>query len=228
VEPTVNNGACILFAGRDVEDDPILTSNPVTLQNLTMDSIVECFPLLEGSVGTTDIIQQLKTQCSASASSVKCNTYHYDCAVLCGDAAHATGGVSGNGLNSALLDAIVLSQCLESNFDTQNKALSIQSSLLSYSQKQVPEGLALYDLAFGSTGELTLIQQFSFIFRNVLNFLFGGKFGIGQPQLQVQLASSSRSFASIRRDRGYAYAETFPTDEMFRKNLAELYDDKRI
>ena len=78
--------------------------------------IIEQFPLLDGMPGLDDIVQQLLFQRTSVATSVKCNTYNSNSDVtpvaICGDATHATGGVSGQGANSALMDTTVLAECL--------------------------------------------------------------------------------------------------------------------
>ena len=138
VEPTANGTSCILFAGRNAEDDPIL--NPSSNRTATIEAIEERWPLLKGS-DFEELAKQLETQKPSTASSVKTNVYHFDSiAAICGDAAHATGGVSGQGVNSALVDSAVLADCLESLFDPNNKEASLRDSLLAYSQSQVPEG----------------------------------------------------------------------------------------
>ena len=129
VEPTIGGGAGILFAGRlpssDKAEEETATSKddekeiglgsllfppPDTklegglhqsdieaIQNLLIDQ----FPLLDGTPGMEDLVQQLLSQRTSVAVSVKCNTYNSNSDVtataICGDAAHATGGVSGQG-----------------------------------------------------------------------------------------------------------------------------------
>jgi 2-polyprenyl-6-methoxyphenol hydroxylase-like FAD-dependent oxidoreductase len=77
------------------------------------------------------IAEQLMAQpAPASASSVVCNTYHYGGkAALVGDAAHATGGASGQGVKSALMNSVALSECVAENRDQLDQAL------LSYSKR---------------------------------------------------------------------------------------------
>jgi len=112
-EPTGERGGCILFStGRGAQD--VIMSG-----NFTGDDILERFPLLDG-VDLEELTRQLKKQAPSRASSVQCNIYHCASIVLCGDAAHATGGVSGQGVNSALVDATVLAECLR----TPNQQLS--------------------------------------------------------------------------------------------------------
>ena len=130
VEPTVGGGSCILFAGKlpsadsdetsttPAESDDnsinlrdILFPNPDSNQEVSSlpdtetitNLITETFPLLEGTHGMEDIVQQLLNQRTSVASSVKCNTYNSNSDVtavaLVGDAAHATGGISGQGMH---------------------------------------------------------------------------------------------------------------------------------
>ena len=150
------------------------------------------------------------------------------------ESAHATGGVSGQGCNSALIDAAVLVDCLnecyqptsndDENIAATKKAL-LHQSLQSYSNKQVQEGLALYDLSFGNDGKtLPIFRNIRAMLSNVLDTIFGGRFGVGKKPLQTLLASSLDSFTDIRRDRQKYYVEEFPTDEEFNRQLGSVYD----
>lgn len=249
VEPTADGGACILFAGRSIEDSDLLFSIPENGSNggeevieAAKSDLLERFPLLEGTAGLGGVVRQLREQRSNAASSVRCNAYHSDCetssssieerrctpAVLVGDAAHATGGVSGQGCNSALIDAAVLADCLERHHfsDESGTAASMYQSLLEYSQKQVMEGRALYDLSFGNDGndgELGALRRARNAATNALDSLFRGRFGIGKPPLQTLLTTSLTPFAGVRRDRQAFYVEEFPSEESFNKTLAALY-----
>lgn len=221
VEPTAT-GCCLLFAGpRGGNDDPIL--NPPANLTVTTEALKQRFPLLEGS-DLEEITRQLATQPPSSASSVQCNVYHFGhVAALCGDAAHATGGVSGQGVNSALVDAMVLAECLDENFDPSNRLASLQKALLCYSQRQVPEGKALYDLSFGP--KPTGVRKVQFLFQNVLDTLFQGRLGIGRPPLQTVLTTSTKAFSEVRRDRDAFYDEPFLDQGTFDAMLAKIYND---
>ena len=211
VEPTAN-GSCILFAGRNKED-PIL--NPTSVEE-TAAQLEKSFPLLKG-IDFYQLAEQLKNQTTSSASSIKCNTYHYsDMAVLVGDAAHATGGVSGQGVNSALIDAMVLADCL-SECDTK------QQALLKYSKRQVPEGLALYDLSFGPTPTGALGIRYKL--QGVLDSLFRGRFGIGQLPLQTLLTTTLEPFAKVRKSKDEYYETEFPSQEEFDAQIDRLSQD---
>jgi kynurenine 3-monooxygenase len=67
-----------------------------------------------------------------------------------------------------------------------------------YSEKQVPEGWALYDLSFGIDGKtLPMFRNLSSMLSNVVDSIFQGRWGIGKKALQTLLASSLTSFSSI-------------------------------
>lgn len=218
VEPTAD-GSCLLFAGRGGNDDPIM--NPSANLTATAEALKESFPILEGT-DFDELARQLANQPAGSASSVRCNVYHYGhAAVLCGDAAHATGGVSGQGVNSALFDAVVLAEVLEKSFDPLNKDASLQKAFLKYSQRQVPEGKALYDLSFGPNPQGLL--KLKFLSRTALDTLFQGRFGIGQAPLQTMLTTSTIPFSEVRRERDEFYDEPFPDQATFDDMLAKIY-----
>ena len=219
MEPTVNGSACILFAGRGGPDSPILSSyvKPRGEQDnktaALAEILLECFPLLEGA-DLEEIAEQLIAQKPGSASSVVCDVYHYNSSVaIAGDAAHATGGVSGQGVNSALLDSVALSDCLEKYFDPTTKESSLEATLLAYSQRQVPEGKALYDLSFGPKPRG--LKKVLYSLRAVRDTLFQGRFGIGRPPLQTLLTTSVERFSSIRRKMNFYYDSPFPDSATF-------------
>lgn len=248
VEP-VTGGACILFAGRgggdsDKSDGGASAERKETLlSDWRLESfgeddikafsqdILSRFPLLEGTPDhdMNSMVRQLLSQRPGVAAAVKCNAFHFARAALCGDAAHATGGVSGQGVNSALVDSAVLAGCIENKFSGAgiggaDVEKTLSAALLAYSQRQVPEGLALYDLSFGPEGELGLLGRLRVLLSTIRDTLFGGRFGVGKPLLQVQLSQSTRSFSDIRRERNAYYGVAFPDDEAFRDSLATLYD----
>ena len=252
VEPTVNGGCCILFGGKLSDSsssaevnlnsllfpDPNLSDRDIRSDaGLTKEMILAQFPLLEGTPGMDDAIKQLLSQRSSVADSVKCNIYNSPSAItptaLCGDAAHATGGVTGQGCNSALIDAVVLVDCLTDNYQPRAtddniadmKKAMLHQSLQSYSNKQVPEGLALYDLSFENDGKtLPIFRNIRVMLSKVIDIIFGGRFSIGKKPVQTLLASSLDSFTDIRRDRQQYFVEEFPTDEDFERQLGSVYD----
>jgi kynurenine 3-monooxygenase len=252
IEPTANGRCCVLFAtsgsfisnnsssnGRDkiCTFDDLFMALPekissekglmIDLESTARD-ISEQFPLLDGS-NFSDISLQLLSQRPRSVFTVKCNVYHVDSfAALVGDAAHATGGVSGQGCNSALVDSATLANELYRCFTDEScllltKEQKIRKALVAYSQKQVPEGQALFDLAFGETNEnANLCLKIWISISSLVDTVFGGKFGIGRPSLQKLLTTSLVPFSKIRRDRGDLYTEKFPSDEYFNKTIASL------
>jgi len=213
VEPTGNDGSCcILFSGRG-ERSPLLTET--NDKTAVVEALQSAFPKWEES--HESIADQLMAQKMAgSASSVVCNTYHYSNKVaLAGDAAHATGGVSGQGVNSALIDSVILSECIQADRE------SLDQALLKYSQKQVPEGKALYDLSFGPKPKG--LKGISWALRNAQDAIFRGRFGIGQVPLQTRLTTDLTSFAEIRRELDEFYDEPFPSGSEFRERLISLH-----
>lgn len=263
VEPTVEGGACILFAGKlpsseaeagasdsDGEElslGPIMFPHPDSKDDVLQPDIeqvkqliVEQFPLLEGTPGMEELVQQLLSQRTSVADSVKCNVYSSSpdvtATAICGDAAHATGGVSGQGCNSALIDSAALADCLMQHYHPTNdlndaiqtsKKTMLHQCVQSYSQKAVPEGHALYDLSFGNDGKtLPIFRNIKTMLSNAIDAVFGGRFGIGKKPLQTLLASSSTAFVDIRRDREKYYIREFPSDELFQKELEEVYSSE--
>jgi kynurenine 3-monooxygenase len=213
VEPTGNDGSCcILFAGGN--DSPILSET--INQTAVLESLQTAFPQWE-EMSEEIALELMKQTQRGTAYSVVCNTYHYNNkACLIGDAAHATGGVSGQGVNSALQDSSVLSQCIRNNRD------DLASALFSYSVKQVPEGKALYDLSFGPkpSGLKGLIWGFM----NARDTLFRGRFGIGRPPLQTRLTTTLTPFSEIRKENDKFYETEFEDNETIQRKLVSLHE----
>ena len=213
VEPTGNDGSCcILFAGRN--DSPILTET--NNQTEVLESLQTAFPQWE-EMSELITLELMKQTQRGKAYSVVCNTYHYNNkACLIGDSAHATGGVSGQGVNSALQDSSVLAQCIGNSRD------DLASALLSYSVKQVPEGKALYDISFGPkpSGLKALIWGFM----NARDTLFRGRFGIGRPPLQTRLTTTLTPFSEIRKENDKFYDTEFEDNETIRQKLVSLHE----
>jgi kynurenine 3-monooxygenase len=217
IEPTVASSCCILFAGNNASDPLLSSTNTTLLQEL----IAERFPKLQG-IDLESSAEQLAAATTGSASLVKCPTFHYaHKAALVGDAAHATGGVSGQGVNSALVDSVVLADCLGREFDASAKSESVRRALLQYSQRQVPEAKALYELSFGPKPK-SLTKKLRLTFQTVRDSLFKGRWGIGRLPLRTKLTTSLQSFADIRRDRNADYDEDFPTEAEWNQTIAEL------
>ena len=210
-EPTGNDGSCcILFSGR--ANGPILSNT----NNITsmMESLSEAFPYWEDFHNT--IAEQLMSQKPGAAATVVCNTYH--CGgkiVLVGDAAHATGGVSGQGVNSALMDSVALAQCLRQNRN------DLPLALLNYSKQQVPEGKALYEISFGPKPKGLKAVRWALV--NARDTLFRGRWRIGRPPIQTRLTTSLDSFSDMRRDRDKYYPAPFPQDSEFQEQLEKLH-----
>ncbi|KAI3650687.1 hypothetical protein MP228_004168 [Amoeboaphelidium protococcarum] len=127
----------------NILDERFVTSDPLQLQKLLNNasaklnlSLEDCENLLKATWYQT---QQLT-----------CYPYHlgqkYGSAVLVGDAAHATSPGMGMGLNTALVDASVLSHCL-----SNNNGEDIDAALEAYSAKRIKVGHALTYLSFNMT-----------------------------------------------------------------------------
>jgi kynurenine 3-monooxygenase len=240
VEPTIGGGGCILFAGRtfktptdgeEIDLGAALFSGASIPADQVEQMVVDAYPLLEGTPGLNEAVRTLISQRNGVADSVKCNIYHSKMGTtptaIIGDAAHATGGVSGQGCNSALRDAMVLSDCLAkySSLAGPTKKSKLHECLKSYSTRQVPEGLALYDLSFGNDGKtLPIFRNIASILSTVIDSLFRGRWGIGSKPLQTLLASSSTSFVDIRRDREKYFVEDFPSDAELKEKLDSVYN----
>jgi kynurenine 3-monooxygenase len=234
LEPTVNGSCCVLFAGRGGPNNTILsaystagsrTNDQATSMKseteVLVETLLDSFPMLEGA-DLKDVADQLMTQKPGSASSVTCNVYHYGSSVaIAGDAAHATGGVSGQGVNSALLDAVALRDCLMQRYDPSRKRESLARCLLAYSQQQVPEGKALYDLSFGPKPKG--FKRIVYLLRGVRDTVFQGRMGIGKPPLQTMLTTSMVPFSSIRRKLDYYYDSDFPQAVSFDSEISSVY-----
>lgn len=218
VEPTAKGRCCVLFAGRS-ESDLLLSSTNVTF---VVEELEARYPKLVGADLESAAEQLISKGKATQASLVTCNTFHFgSVAVLAGDAAHATGGVSGQGVNSALQDSAVLADCLNKLYDTCRKDESLNVALSAYSQRAVPEGKALYDLSFGPKSP-TALGKLRFAIKSASDSLFKGKWGIGELPLQTLLTTSLKSFADIRKDRNRYYETDFPDQAHWNASLAEL------
>ena len=127
---------------------------------------------------------------------------------------------------SALVDAMVLGESL-----TRDSSDNLETSLLEFSMKQVPEGKALYDLSFGPKPK-GFRKKLSWGFKNIRDALFQGRLGIGEQTLQTRLSSELTPFAEIRRERDYYYKtsdddddsnQEFPSDDDFRRQIESLH-----
>lgn len=214
VEPTIDQSCCVLFAGRNATD-PILGGKDEAEIRAAIETR---WPKLAGA-DLASAAAQLAAKQPSTASSVRCNIYHYRRAVLVGDAAHATGGVSGQGVNSALVDSQVLADILAEYYD--GDASSLDVALLAYSQAQVPEGQALYELSFGPS-PASMWKKLAFAAKSVADSIFKGRLGLGELPLQTKLTTSLKPFAEIRRARDRYYDEPFPSPDEWKAKLAEL------
>jgi len=151
--PAINNRTCVLVSSKlpasthvsevSMKELALPLSEDATIDEIKAD-IANNFPAF--GVPTDDAVNQLLLQRPSEIRTVRCNRYHYSNpsrggVLLLGDAAHSTGGSLGQGANSALLDVVALDQCLDKYNDTD-----LPSALSLFSKRQVPEGLALWQL----------------------------------------------------------------------------------
>ena len=214
IEPTAR-GSCILFNARNATDTDVVIAPSQNDISATATALEERFPLLAGA-DFDDMARQLANQRGGRAATVDCNTYHFGSSVaLCGDAAHATGGITGQGVNSALIDAQVLVDSLEAVYDPNAKEDTLASALLAYSQQQVPEGKALYDLSLGPKPK-GAFKRVRLLFGTAIDSLFRGRLGIGNKPLQTELTTTMTPFSEIRKRKDKYFDKPFgdPTEPL--------------
>jgi kynurenine 3-monooxygenase len=206
LEPT-KDGACALLSWRPGGDaDP----GSITDADAARLLLAESFALIGAAFNTTAVGDQFVRQNSSRAATIRCNAYTYGRVALLGDAAHSTGGASGQGCNSALQDAAALADALlEVGGD-------VAGALETYAAVRLPEGHALLDLSVGPKGAL---RRARFGLSAVASSLLS-KFGIGEPPLQTLLTTSLEPFADIRRRRDSTFGK-FPSAEDFAQMRAK-------
>ena len=118
-------------------------------------------------------------------------------------------------MNSALQDCVALADCIGNNRS------DLAQALLSYSERQVPEAKALYDLSFGPKPKG--FKALLWAFRTVRDTVFRGRFGIGKAPLQARLTTTMTPFSEIRRESDGLYAEQFPSGQEIQQRLLQLH-----
>jgi len=139
LEPT-KDGACALLSwrpGGDADPGTITDADEARLL------LADAFSLIGAAFNTTAVGDQFVRQNSSRAATIRCNAYTYGRVALLGDAAHSTGGASGQGCNSALQDAAALADAL------LGTGGDVAGALERYGNERVPEGHALLDLSVG-------------------------------------------------------------------------------
>ena len=197
-------GTCTLLTWKDDDKGP-----PELYQNIThrIKSVADRFLVFEAARANIrkefpkfgspndDTLQQLVHQRPSEARTIRCNSYHstQGNAVLLGDAAHSTGGTLGQGANSALIDVCELDRSLETCDDDIRRAIAM------FSQKQVPEGLALWKLLQIPNklpAPLKLIYLVTNFFGGLLSKVFKGWIS---PPTQILLSQTLTPFTEICR-----------------------------
>jgi len=209
--------------------DPAELSDAAEAQAMLM----AAFPTLRDALeaeeeGGPSAGAQFAAQRVSSASTVRCAAYHLSprC-VLLGDAAHSTGGASGQGCNSALQDAVVLADALvaassspppsSSAAPSSANRVDVPAALAAYSASRVPEGHALLDLSVGPRKDRGALARLRFGLSSVADTVLS-KLGLGEPPLQTLLTTSLKPFAQIRRERDGVFGP-FPTDAEFARSI---------
>ena len=195
LEPT-KDGACALLSWRPGEADP----GSITDADEARLLLAESFSMIGAAFNTTAVGDQFVRQGASRAATIRCNAYTYGRVALLGDAAHSTGGASGQGCNSALQDAAALADALVATGG------DVAGALETYAAARLPEGHALLDLSVGPKGAL---RRARFGLSAVASSLLS-KFGIGEPPLQTLLTTSLEPFSDIRRRRDGTFGK-FPS-----------------
>jgi kynurenine 3-monooxygenase len=159
----------------------------------------EAFPTLEGGISLSSAHQFLSQRPALNYVN-KLSAYHHSPSriVLLGDAAHCTGGASGQGCNSALEDAAVLTELLTSS------NLNVEASLLEFSRRRVEEGHALLDLAVTANQPRAAGLRVAYLVINGLEGL-GHKLlpNIISPPTQNLLTQTDLAFTEIYRRKAW-------------------------
>jgi len=127
-----------------------------------------------------DLARQWVDQDWSQTGQVHCNYYHstkLNCLIM-GDAAHATSPSIGQGMNTALADAAVLDELLDTHCDDWNKVLP------DFSTERVKEGNALTYLAYyaySSSATQATYMQVTGILRTLLNKYCGNMVVMADP-----------------------------------------------
>lgn len=225
LEPTAK-GVCALINWREAAQDSqgggdkkgpaAVDLSAVTDPEEARAALAAKFPLL-ADVLDLDAGKQFVAQSPSRAATVRCNTYHHGKAVLLGDAAHSTGGATGQGCNCALQDAAALADIL---IEKCAQPEGVEAALLTYSQKRVPEGQALLDLSVGPGPAAGALRKGLYGLATLRDTLLS-RFGLGEPVLQTQLTTQLTPFAEIRRRRDFYFGD-FPSDSDFEAAVAKL------
>ena len=84
---------CALLSWRPGEADP----GSITDADAARLLLAESFSMIGAAFNTTAVGDQFVRQSSSRAATIRCNAYTYGRVALLGDAAHSTGGASGQG-----------------------------------------------------------------------------------------------------------------------------------
>ena len=189
--PAPSNNACILI-NWNKNRPPLDLLNLQTGEEVAqlINSRVEA---VEGGI-LAEACENFVLTRPSSPLTIKCNQYHNTMAkvLLLGDAAHSSGGASGQGANSSLQDAVVLEQLLASTGE------DLDSILEEFSRRQVKEGHALLDLSVYNQPR-TIWVRILWLLQNARRAIFSKLLpSIVQPPIPNLLTQTLTPFSEIR------------------------------
>lgn len=226
--PTIENRTCALVSWRTIKNGvknemPTFLREDAPLEEVKS-AIADQFPKF--GAPTDEAVLQLRSQRPSEAKTIRCNRYHHTTgrALILGDSAHSTGGTlvstfspiylvtisltemyawQGQGANSALRDVVALDQCLEECNDKLEIALSM------FSARQVPEGLALWQLLQlppkGPMGMIYQLLQVSLTFLSRIRWLRRWLPQATQTSLSQTLTPFSEIVRKVRQGQRITY-----------------------
>ncbi len=117
---------------------------PVGMDRLDTDELITEFMeenFADATVHIPDLLEQFRTNPTASLGTIKCYPWKYNRTVLLGDSAHAIVPFYGQGMNCALEDCVVLDQLIQDHDHDWDKILP------AYQEQRKVDADAIADLA---------------------------------------------------------------------------------
>eukprot|EP00899_Mesostigma_viride_P025613 jgi/Mesvir1/6236/Mv00914-RA.1 len=190
--PEPDKRTCILISWQNNRPPELLS---MTDPDAIVAHINERFPNIGGI--TREAAEQFLQQQPSTAGTVRCSRYHdsQGRVLILGDAAHSSGGTTGQGCNASLQDAAAFNDILDRTGGDLDKALTL------FSQERVPEGDALLELAMGRRPRNPILAVLYFL-TVVIRFLIHRIPVIGPklvlPPVTTLLTQSLMPFSKIR------------------------------
>mmetsp|Transcript_7918 Transcript_7918/g.28171 ORF Transcript_7918/g.28171 Transcript_7918/m.28171 type:complete len:498 (-) Transcript_7918:229-1722(-) len=189
--PSPGNNACILINWN--KNHPPLDLLSLQTGKEVAEVINSRVEAVEGGI-LADACENFVLTRPSSSLTIKCNQYHNTMAkvLLLGDAAHSSGGASGQGANSSLQDAVILEQLLASTGE------DLDATLEEYSRRQVKEGHALLDLSVYNQPRTVWVRTL-WLLQNARRAIFSKLLpSIVQPPIPNLLTQTLTPFSEIR------------------------------